>query len=92
MKTIGIIPARFQSIRFPGKPLALLEDKPMIQWVYQGVQASKLFDTVLIATDHEHIASTALAFGANVVMTSSEHPSGTDRIREALEIYEGQTG
>jgi len=92
MKTIGIIPTRFQSIRFPGKPLALLEDKPMIQWVYEGVLQSQLFDTILIATDHDQIAETARSFGAEVVMTSSEHPSGTDRIREALETYEAQTG
>ncbi|MGL4520279.1 MAG: 3-deoxy-manno-octulosonate cytidylyltransferase [Phocaeicola sp.] len=81
MKFIGIIPARYASTRFPGKPLAILGGKPMIQRVYE--QVSKVLDTVYVATDDLRIAQVVEAFGGKVVMTSSEHPSGTDRCYEA---------
>lgn len=81
MKFIGIIPARFASTRFPGKPLALLGGKPMIQRVYE--RASLALDEVWVATDDTRIADAVKAFGGKVVMTSAAHRSGTDRCLEA---------
>ena len=77
MKFIGIIPARFQSTRFPGKPLALINNKPMIQWVYEN--AKKALAEVYVATDDERIYRAVEAFGGKVVYTSPNHQSGTDR-------------
>lgn len=85
-KFIGIIPARYASTRFPGKPLAIVKGLPMIQRVYQ--QASIVFEHVYVATDDERIYSVVTGFGGKVVMTSSNHPSGTDRICEALQKIE----
>lgn len=82
MKFIGLIPARYASTRFPGKPLALLAGKPVIQHVYE--QASKVLDAVYVATDEERIYNKVEEFGGKAVMTSTEHHSGTDRIEEAL--------
>lgn len=87
MKFIGLIPARYASTRFPGKPLALLNGKPVIQHVYE--QAAKVLDAVYVATDDERIYNKVLAFGGKAVMTSAEHHSGTDRIEEALEKVGG---
>ena len=87
MKFIGLIPARYASTRFPGKPLALLNGKPVIQYVYE--QAAKVLDAVYVATDDERIYNKVLAFGGKAVMTSTEHHSGTDRIEEALEKVGG---
>lgn len=81
MKFIGIIPARYASTRFPGKPLADICGKSMIERVYR--QASKELDDVAVATDDNRIAEAVKAFGGNVVMTSTEHRSGTDRCFEA---------
>ncbi len=81
MKFIGIIPARYASTRFPGKPLALLCGKPVIQRVYE--QVADCLDTVCVATDDERIATVVKSFGGKVVMTSSSHRSGTERCREA---------
>ncbi len=78
---IGIIPARYASSRFPGKPLAKIGSMTMIERVYR--QASKELDDVLVATDDNRIADAVKAFGGNVVMTSQEHRSGTDRCYEA---------
>ncbi|MBU4494101.1 MAG: 3-deoxy-manno-octulosonate cytidylyltransferase [Acidobacteriota bacterium] len=82
-KAAGIIPARFDSTRFPGKPLALIAGKPMIQRVYEGCRTSRLLDRILIATDDERIESAARRFGAEVVLTSPAHQSGTERTAEA---------
>lgn len=87
MKFIGLIPARYASTRFPGKPLALLAGKPVIQHVYE--QASKVLDAVYVATDDERIYNKVTKFGGKAVMTSTEHHSGTDRIEEALEKVGG---
>lgn len=83
MKFIGIIPARYASTRFPGKPLALLGGKPMIQRVYE--QVKETVDRVCVATDDERIEAAVKAFGGNVVMTSDQHRSGTDRCEEAYQ-------
>ena len=81
MKFIGIIPARYASTRFPGKPLADLAGKPMIQRVYEQVQ--NVLDSVCVATDDNRIEAAVQAFGGNVIMTSDQHKSGTDRCYEA---------
>lgn len=81
MNFIGIIPARFQSTRFPGKPLVLLGEKPIIQWVYEN--AKKALSEVFVATDDERIFKTVEAFGGKAVYTSASHQSGTDRVAEA---------
>lgn len=78
---IGIIPARYASSRFPGKPLVKIGSMTMIERVYR--QVSKELDDVLVATDDSRIADAVMAFGGNVVMTSTEHRSGTDRCYEA---------
>ncbi len=84
MKHIGIIPARFASTRFPGKPLVNIHGKSMVQRVYEQCQKSKL-DKVLVATDDERIFQHVKEFGGEVVMTSTSHKSGTDRIAEAAQ-------
>jgi len=81
MTYIGIIPARYASTRFPGKPLAMLGDKPVIQHVVE--RASAALDRVIVATDDDRIATAVDKFGGEAVMTSASHRSGTDRCREA---------
>ncbi len=87
MKILGIIPARFASTRFPGKPLAMIGDKSMIERVYYQAKLAKGLDAVIIATDDERIAEHVRGFGAKVVMTSPNHLSGTDRCAEAVLKY-----
>ena len=79
---IAIIPARYASTRFPGKALALIRDKPVIQWVYERTKRSQLVTRVVVATDDERIRKAVLAFGGEAIMTSADHPTGTDRIAE----------
>jgi 3-deoxy-manno-octulosonate cytidylyltransferase (CMP-KDO synthetase) len=86
----GIIPARYASSRFPGKPLALIGNKSMIQRVYE--QASKSLDLVYIATDDKRIFEAVLDFSGRVVMTSPDHQSGTDRCAEAADLIAAETG
>ncbi len=81
---IGIIPARYASTRFPGKPLAMLGDMTMIERVYRRV--ADVMDDVAVATDDARIAEVVEGFGGKVVMTSATHRSGTDRVREAFEL------
>lgn len=83
MTAIVIIPARYESTRFPGKPLAPLNGKPLIRHVYENSKKSKLAEDVIVATDSENIFNAVLEFGGKAVMTSKEHASGTDRIAEA---------
>ena len=90
MNFIGIIPARYASTRFPGKPLVEIGGKPMIQRVYE--QASKVLGTVIVATDDERIQKAVLQFGGSVVMTSDAHRSGTDRLAEAIDKVESSLG
>lgn len=84
MNFVAIIPARFASTRFPGKPLAMLGGKPVIRRVYEQV-ASVLGDAVVVATDDERIFDAVRAFGGRAAMTSPDHRSGTDRCREAYD-------
>lgn len=87
MKIIGIIPARYASTRFPGKPLVVLDGKTIIQRVYE--QTSKVLKDVYVATDDERIFTAVEGFGGKAVMTSSCHKSGTDRIEEAVKNIGG---
>ena len=82
MKYLIVIPARYASTRFPGKPLAILGGKPVIQRVYE--QARQLTSDIYVATDDSRIYDTVTSFGGNAVMTSPDHKSGTDRIEEAV--------
>lgn len=82
MPAAVIIPARYDSTRFPGKPLCPLKGKPLIQHVYENSMQSRLAGEVIVATDSETIFERVLAFGGKAVMTSRKHPSGTDRIAE----------
>ncbi len=79
---VGIIPARYTSVRFPGKVLALLWGKPIVQHVYERAKKAKTLNDVIVATDDERVMRAVESFGGKCVMTSPEHPSGTDRIAE----------
>jgi 3-deoxy-manno-octulosonate cytidylyltransferase (CMP-KDO synthetase) len=81
-KISAVIPARYASTRFDGKPLADILGKPMIQHVYEGVRQSKLIDEVIVATDDQRIIETVKSFGGKAVMTSPTHFTGTDRVAE----------
>ncbi len=84
MKFIGIIPARYESSRFPGKPLAMISGKPMIQHVYENASKTNFLNEVIVATDDERIYSSVNDFGGKVIMTSHDHQSGTDRCNEVI--------
>jgi len=85
MKIIGIIPVRFESTRFPGKALADVNGKSMVQRVYEQASGASGLDQVIVATDHHKIFEHIRDFGGEACMTGNHHPSGTDRCREALE-------
>jgi 3-deoxy-manno-octulosonate cytidylyltransferase (CMP-KDO synthetase) len=84
-RAAAVIPVRHDSRRFPGKALAPILGKPMIQWVYEGVRKAHLVDRVIIATDDRRILEAAQGFGAESVMTSQDHASGTDRTAEVAQ-------
>ena len=90
MKTYGIIPSRFGSSRFPGKPLAMLAGKPLVAWVVEAVKKARGLDEVLVATDDERIVKAVEEHGGKAVMTPSELPSGTDRIACAARNFLGR--
>ncbi|NLG15330.1 MAG: 3-deoxy-manno-octulosonate cytidylyltransferase [Lentisphaerae bacterium] len=85
MKTIAVIPARYASTRFPGKPLALIAGVSMIQRCYENTCKCKRFDKVIVATDDQRIFGHVTQFGGKAVMTSENHQTGTDRIAEAIQ-------
>lgn len=87
MKILAVIPARYASTRLPGKPLADIEGKPMIQWVYEAVKACAAVDSVIVATDDAQILETVIGFGGMAEMTSESHPNGTARCAEVAERY-----
>lgn len=89
MKVIGVIPARYSSSRFPGKPLVHILDKPMIWWVYQQCLKVKELDELYVATDDERIQNTCEEYGMNVIMTSTEHKTGSDRVGEVATKVRG---
>ena len=90
MKILGIIPARYASTRFPGKPLADVNGKPMIQRVYEQAKKCKALSEVIVATDDKRIEAVVKKFKGKVVMTSSKHESGTDRCYEAMKKINGK--
>lgn len=81
-RALGVIPARYASTRFPGKPLADLGGRPMVQWVYAAAAAAREIDTALVATDDERIFEAVRAFGGEAIMTAADHATGTDRLVE----------
>ena len=83
-RVIGVIPARWASTRFPGKSLVPICGKPLIQWVVEGAQRAARLDLLLVATDDERICEVVRGLGVEAVMTGSDHPSGTDRVAEAV--------
>ncbi len=88
MTVLAILPARYGSTRFPGKPLTPIAGKPMIQHVWERTRLAKHVDAVAIATDDQRIRDACLAFGAQVEMTSPDHPTGTDRLAEVAARYD----
>src|SRR3990172_2400610 len=82
MTVVAIIPARYGSSRFPGKPLAMIGGKPMIQHVYESACKASVLDRVLVATDDRRIEEAVRGFGGEVMMTSRQHATGTDRLAE----------
>jgi 3-deoxy-manno-octulosonate cytidylyltransferase (CMP-KDO synthetase) len=92
MKIIGIIPARFASTRFPGKPLVKIGEKTMIQRVYEKVEAANLIYKTIVATDDERIFKHVQSFGGNVLMTAPTHESGTERCAEIIDILKNNPG
>ena len=89
-KVLAVIPARFASKRFPGKPLSLIAGKPLIQHLYQTASKSKLIDRVVVATDSPEIEVAVLGFGGETIITSSAHRTGSDRAAEAMEKIGGE--
>jgi 3-deoxy-manno-octulosonate cytidylyltransferase (CMP-KDO synthetase) len=88
MSAVGIVPARYQSSRYPGKPIVEIAGLPMLQWVWQGARAAKRLREVYIATDDSRIANCCDNFGAKVIMTREDHHTGTDRLAEAAEVMD----
>lgn len=88
MRTLAVLPSRYQASRYPGKPLALIAGKPMIQWVFEAASKARGVDRVVVATDDERIASVVRGLGGQAVMTDPALPSGTDRTAAALEALE----
>ncbi|MCM8791902.1 MAG: 3-deoxy-manno-octulosonate cytidylyltransferase [Candidatus Omnitrophica bacterium] len=88
MEAVGVIPARYKSTRFEGKILAEIFGKPMLQFVWERAKQARLLDEVIIACDNEKVKEIAENFGANVVLTAKEHPSGTDRIAEVVALMD----
>jgi len=91
-KAIGVIPARYGSSRFPGKPLVEIRGKSMIARVYEQARKARLLDRVVVATDDQRIADHVVAFGGEVVLTSPLHLSGTDRCAEAVRLLDTDHG
>lgn len=89
MKIIGVIPARYKSSRFPGKPLVDICGKPMIYWVYRQAMKVNEFNEVYIATDDERIRAACDQYGMKVIMTSDKHNTGSDRVAEVAEKTDG---
>lgn len=89
MRVLAVIPARYESVRFPGKPLAEIAGKKLLEWVWMGTKSARLIERVVIATDDERICQEAQSWGADMVMTRRDHTSGTDRVAEAAKGWDG---
>ena len=81
-KVIAVIPARMAAQRFPGKPLALIAGKPLVQWVWEAARAARRVDRVIVATDSDQIVEAVQAFGGEAMLTAPDCPSGTDRVAQ----------
>ncbi len=88
---VAVIPARYNSTRFPGKPVAEIDGKTLIEHVYRRVEQASLVERILVATDDRRIADAVERFGGTAVMTRNDHPSGTDRLAEAVAELPGET-
>ncbi len=88
MQLVALIPARYGSTRFPGKPLARILGKPLIQWVYEQAQRVAGLDGLWVATDDERIRECVENFGGRALLTRSDHPSGSDRLAEAATLLQ----
>lgn len=88
MRILGVIPARYASSRLPGKPLADIQGKPMIQWVYEACKQAAIFDELYVATDDTRIKNAVYGFRGDVIMTAASHRNGTERVSEALQSIE----
>ncbi|MGE3681657.1 MAG: 3-deoxy-manno-octulosonate cytidylyltransferase [Bdellovibrionales bacterium] len=84
IRTVGVIPARYGSTRFPGKPLVKLLNRPLLQWVIEGAQTSKCLEEIWVATDHHEIREMAEGLGVRTVMTEPDLPTGSDRVYQAV--------
>jgi 3-deoxy-manno-octulosonate cytidylyltransferase (CMP-KDO synthetase) len=87
VRILAVVPVRYGATRFPGKPLADLDGRPVVQWVHDAAAACTAFDDVIVATDSEEIAERVRAFGGTVELTRDDHPSGTDRVAEVAERH-----
>ncbi len=87
-RVIGVIPARYSSTRFPGKPLVDILGKPMVQWVYENAMRSKFLNFLIVATDDERIYNVVKGFGGNVIMTPSDIQTGTDRVAYVMNEFD----
>jgi 3-deoxy-manno-octulosonate cytidylyltransferase (CMP-KDO synthetase) len=87
MRILGVIPARYASVRFPGKPLIMIQGKSMIQRVYEQVLQARMISELVVATDDERILNEVSSFGGKAVLTNPNHPSGTDRCLEACNTF-----
>lgn len=87
MKILAVIPARYNSQRLAGKVLALIGNKPMVQWVYEAAQSTSVFSKVVVATDNDLVAACVKSFGGEVEFTRSDHSTGTDRVAEVATRY-----
>jgi 3-deoxy-manno-octulosonate cytidylyltransferase (CMP-KDO synthetase) len=91
MNILAVIPARYDSVRFPGKPLVMIGDRPMVQRVYEAAKRCPAFTKVVVATDSDRVAECVEGFGGIVEMTHSNHSTGTDRVAEVAERYPDMT-
>ena len=85
MEVLGVIPTRMGAVRFPGKPLARLAGRPLVQWVYEAAAAAPVLDRLVVATPDAEIVEAVESFGGEAVLTSPDHPTGTDRVAEVAE-------
>ncbi|MCS7205678.1 MAG: 3-deoxy-manno-octulosonate cytidylyltransferase [Leptospiraceae bacterium] len=86
-KVLAVIPARYASTRFPGKVIQKIGSLPMIQYVYEAVRSAKMVDQIIIATEDERVREVVKGFGAECIITSEEHKSGTDRVAEVANLF-----
>jgi 3-deoxy-manno-octulosonate cytidylyltransferase (CMP-KDO synthetase) len=87
VRILAVVPVRYGATRFPGKPLADLDGRPIVRWVYEAAAATEAFDDVIVATDSDEIAERVRQFGGTVELTRNDHQTGTDRVAEVAERH-----